>query len=386
MGKKRYFFIFFIIVFICLLGLISGEIILRLFSPGWLQQRMATLNSGNSKFLFGNDIGWPVELVNGKFVRFLPFSTIEFSHYEYHYDAHFDEWGGRVIANQPPFKSKVMIPFMGDSFIFGIGVEDNETYVNLLAAYSNIRYLNLGVPGSGLPEQLDILECRHKELNSPPLYIFNFSEQNDFHDLLRYYKYIPDRKGRAQSKDILQVFLEEINMYAYHNPLLKKLYIIQFIKVKLLYYYARITSKQLIEPIFLIADKSNVPYLSEAERCLDKEISRCVSLSNQLHFKTIFIIIPSLYQVYPDLLKLKCQYYGLNLKNIDITSPNRILRAKLEARHIPYIDILECMRHKGNGLYYALDSHLTAAGNIAVAECLREKLEKTISDTMQIDK
>ena len=52
---------------------------------------------------------------------------------------------------------------MGDSFAFGVGVDDRQTYVNLLDLKSSLRYLNLGVPGSALPNHLDIIEYRHVE-------------------------------------------------------------------------------------------------------------------------------------------------------------------------------------------------------------------------------
>lgn len=110
-------------------------------------------------------LGPSVRKENGQFLSFTPFSRFTISHYEYRHSADIDELGAESSRKRPPGRSSV--PFVGDSFVFGIGVPDQETFVNHLARGAPWRFVNLGVPGTSLNLQLDIVEKRHAELGSP---------------------------------------------------------------------------------------------------------------------------------------------------------------------------------------------------------------------------
>jgi hypothetical protein len=52
------------------------------------------------------------------------------------------------------------IVLFGDSFTFGVGVEDVETFASRIAmGFPQYRLINLGVPGSALVQQLEILKA-----------------------------------------------------------------------------------------------------------------------------------------------------------------------------------------------------------------------------------
>src|SRR5262245_30906486 len=112
------------------LTILSLEVTARVLAPAWLVQRMLFLNPPTNGNTLGSDLGWKVDLKKGHFWRFTPYSEIDVANVEYYNKAHIDEYGGRVTANRT--ESKNFVPFLGDSFTFGIGVADAETFASLL--------------------------------------------------------------------------------------------------------------------------------------------------------------------------------------------------------------------------------------------------------------
>ena len=175
--RKEIFFSVFAVLAGCFMGAVLCEVTLRAFGPHWLKLRIQEVGVKNITGLdegnFGSDKDWPVEENNGRFVRFTPLSKFKVWHYEYDMEANIDQWGGRKTLNSPGADKNALIPFLGDSFTFGVGVKDDETYGSLLSKTMSYPLINLGMPGSCLANHLDILEHRHAELGSPQLYVFN---------------------------------------------------------------------------------------------------------------------------------------------------------------------------------------------------------------------
>ncbi|OMH25696.1 SGNH/GDSL hydrolase family protein [Motiliproteus sp. MSK22-1] len=85
---------------------------------------------------------------------------------------------------QTPDKSKISstVALIGDSFTFGIGVNDPETFTSKLnQADSSREYINLGIPGYSTDQQYLLLKYRHSRLKADH-YILMFYLGNDFLD------------------------------------------------------------------------------------------------------------------------------------------------------------------------------------------------------------
>ena len=208
-------------------ALTAAEVYLRAAGPDWLELRMRELTAGNAQS-FGSDRAWPVEKRGGRIVRFEPGAELTVQHVEYHKTAHFDELGARVTGDRRG--RTPLIPFLGDSFTFGIGVEDDETFVSHLARKSGRRVLNLGVPGFSLKEELDIIEFRHEELGSPPLYVFVAYAGNDLYET--WARAAQPAPSGAASKS--PPWYARANALVYHHPLLRTSYLLQFSRQSLL--------------------------------------------------------------------------------------------------------------------------------------------------------
>lgn len=361
-----------------------AEGFLRVLGPGWLKERMKEVGvptmTDADPAGFGSDKDWPILRRNGRFIKYEPLKKMRVQHYEYDLEAATDKWGGRASFHSGEFSDR-LIPFLGDSFIFGVGVKDQEVFVSLLAQDLKKPLINLGVPGSCLSNHLDLIEERHKELNTPNVYVLGFFLGNDLTNLYDY----PSRKPRDNNASNLEPLknakstqaLQGINDFIRHSPVLRRMYLIQFVKSKLLILYNDRRAKKGVirrmdDDLFHVIQPSQ--HLDEMTALLKEEIVRARAIAKRLRFKPIFILIPDRHQVYPARWEAKLRYYGLKPQEVDAELPNRILSQELSAQGFFYIDPLECLRQKAKEskepLYYTLDNHLTKTGHRCLAECV----------------
>lgn len=366
--KKKIVFFVFAIVFGLSLGLIVAEIGLRLAGPAWLRQYMVGTNL-DGQIRYGSDAGWPVDSRGGKFVRFKPDKQFNVNYYEYNTTIHTDKWGGRLVPSVKKAARVPIVPVLGDSFSFGLGVKDEETFINLICKNSDVIYLNLGAPGSSLPNQLDILEFRHKELGSPQLYIFVFYLGNDFTDMIKYYE--GSKNYESQNSGVIR-FID-------NSKLIQRSYLAQFLlhyhsdqsdskgKHKTRYYRTP-DGKRISNSVYLLMSHSK-SYSLEVENVLNRSLDRLEDLSKNLHFSAEFIVIPDKRQADPYHFNKQASVLGLSPDTLDRSFPDRFLEEHLEQRGIPYLDLMACLKDRP-GMYYKIDDHFTAAGHRAVADCI----------------
>jgi lysophospholipase L1-like esterase len=112
----------------------------------------------------------------------------------HHHSAEFDltvkinnlGFRGPVTAIQ---KTKKRVLFIGDSFTFGWGVEDHETWVQLLQAqFPELELLNLGRGGTHPGEHVQLAR-RVVPVLKPDLVIMGVLQGNDLHQLMRLIAY-----------------------------------------------------------------------------------------------------------------------------------------------------------------------------------------------------
>ena len=346
-------------------ALTAAEVYLRAAGPDWLELRMRELTAGNAQS-FGSDRAWPVEKRGGRIVRFEPGAELTVQHVEYHKTAHFDELGARVTGERRG--RTPLIPVLGDSFTFGVGVEDDETFASHLARKSGRRVLNLGVPGFSLKEELDIIEFRHEELGSPPLYVFVAYAGNDLYETWARAAQ-PAPSGAAPKSP---PWYARANALVYHHSLLRKSYLLQFSRQSLLTFLdpSRKTGMHFL--FRLIRDEA---FLEECIRVYSKQMERLERLGREKSFETIFVVIPAKYQIDQEQFEAKAVYYGIDGAHLDPHAPTRALVEIYEHFGFPVIDASSCLQKSGSvaTLYYVQDAHFTSAGHRAFARCLLDE-------------
>lgn len=347
-------------------ALTAAEVYLRAAGPDWLELRMRELTAGNAQS-FGSDRPWPVEKRGGRIVRFEPGAELTVQHVEYHKTAHFDELGARVTGDgrgRTP-----LIPILGDSFTFGIGVEDDETFASHLARKSGRRVLNLGVPGFSLKEELNVVELMHEELGSPPLYVFVAYAGNDLYETWARRAAQPAPSGAAPKSP---PWYARANALVNHHPLLRKSYLLQFSRQSLLTFLDPSRKTGMSFLFRLIRDEA---FLEECIRVYSKQMERLERLGRENSFDTIFVVIPAKYQIDQEQFEAKAVYYGIDGAHLDPHAPTRALVEIYEHFGFPVIDASGCLQNSGSvaTLYYVQDGHFTGAGHRAFARCLLDE-------------
>jgi hypothetical protein len=385
--KKKVLFAIIAVLFGMTAASIVAEFALRIAGPEWLTRQMKSTNLEGA-LRYGSDAGWPVETVNRRFVRFKPNQEFPVDYYEYHTIVHTDQWGGRA-ANSARKNNSVLIPVLGDSFAFGLGVKDEETFISQLNTKSEYQYLNLGVPGSALPNQLDIIEFRHKELHSSRVYVFTFYPGNDYTDILKYYGYRKQEEKNLDGSTGLDKLIEVV----YNDRFLGRSYLLQFLGRVLArrqeisgietrgrgmsLSFRTSQGKRIGNSVYLMMSGS-ADYERVVDKYLEQALQRLVKLSRNLDFKPVFIIIPDKHQVEQKLFQTQAKHYELSTEMLDPVFPDQFFEKKLEKDGIQYVDTFSCLKDR-TGYYFKIDDHLTSAGHQAVADCISGELDRKIS-------
>ena len=97
---------------------------------------------------FDPELGW----------RLTPHWSGSHQHYDFNVDYHIDYTGLRADPQESDARPRVAV--LGDSFTFGLGVADTETFVSLLNADEETpaSYVNLGVPGYSTDQEYLLLK------------------------------------------------------------------------------------------------------------------------------------------------------------------------------------------------------------------------------------
>ncbi|MBN1687688.1 MAG: SGNH/GDSL hydrolase family protein [Candidatus Omnitrophica bacterium] len=363
---------------------------LRLWAPSWLETRMKSFNFENDLRSFGTDLHWPVEEKDGFYLKFIPGSRFRVNHYEFDHEVHINAWGGRRTPFCQEGNESFVIPFLGDSFTFGIGVRDDETFVNLLSAEMKKCFLNLGMSGAALDYQIQLIKRRHDELGNPRLYVFNLFMGNDLSPSVNE----KQEKPRIENLELLTKkehrswdnFILTVNYFFYHVDFLPKSYALQYIRAKLiaLINQARMRKGSAVfaDSIYGVMERSQEPSLRE---WIHGKIASLARLAEEKGFEVFILMIPDGHQVSDGLFRERARYYGIPVDQYDRELPNRVLADELEKAGIPYLDLLPCMRQyeraellksQGENLYYLQDNHLTPLGHRVVADCAIGPLRK----------
>jgi lysophospholipase L1-like esterase len=379
-GNERWFAV--ITVFLAIAtSLAVSELVLRLFPPAWLRYRMESLALDGRVRTFRTDHGFRFQMKNGGFWRLEPNSQIVVSDNEFVYTAHIDEFGGRKVRQvEWADKSMPVLPFMGDSFTFGVGVSDEETFASVLSAeVQELRILNLGVPASALNDHRRTVALRHEELGRPKKYIFFFFLGNDFSDLLNSPFDVERSSGGVKHNT------NNTNNIVVRNAILKQSYLVQLARTSLdqvVYNKPRSAAGFDAEPIFPIMNTVDDEYRSRAQTVLESTLDELARMHRELDFQSLIVAVPDRYQINEKLRKIDAPKYGYNDAILDPSRPNSLLKGSIITKGISFFDPTPCLRTAADpsALYYKIDIHFTAAGHRAFSHCLAPELKRFVRD------
>ncbi|MDP6526119.1 MAG: SGNH/GDSL hydrolase family protein [Kiritimatiellia bacterium] len=239
----------------------------------------------------------------------------------------------------PAVEGSPEVIFLGDSFTFGLGVTDEQTFVHLFARDSGLSCVNLARPGTGTGEQIDILEHFLGEEKWRPKNIKlcmavmtdSLLVGNDLADtLIHSWRNGGETRGPAWYQK-----LSDLEHILPHSNLAR------------VFWYC-------FAPRLRIAfsKRSSQAELAEALRLTEQELLRLARLSGELGFSYEVIIIHPLNDI----------------MNNTHGETERIMKELIQ--DVPVRSTAYLYEHAPMDFYYPYDAHLNPKGHVALAGML----------------
>ncbi len=243
--------------------------------------------------------------------------------------------------------------FLGDSFTYGFGLADNQTFASIYCTTRHLGCANLGMPGSGTLKQMRRLKQFVTDFHWKPkevkLFFFgmsgSFSNGNDFVD-----NYNWGRRQLAQSHASLALTDDEGTapavgtmsgkLIGIQRMLLEHSYLMRHVK----YNWGPLLKS-------MIVDEPGEVRMAEALKYTRQGLQELDDFSREIGFEyTIYLIVP--------VQDLTRGTYGATLKTLNEVSPK------------PAISTAPALLDTPFRYYYSYDGHLNPAGSQRVAEFL----------------
>lgn len=292
---------------------------------------------------------------------------------------------GERGPNVPIGENDFIILGLGDSFAFGQGVDFNETFFEIIENKlqenypgKNARVLNFGVGGYNNKQELLMAKRLSSEM-SPKLVIVGVFIGNDIYgnaeNFLNYdvqnYCLVSNQSQTSRKKYFKELIGENFKSYAFISQKIRMIPVL----------------REFLISIGLMGEKRMPPYVETLKNPpaktiesgwieTDKTIREFADFAEQNSAKTVFVLIPSAYQVYGGKLKKEFELYGVNPAGYEIDYPEKRIKNELEGKkNVVVIDLLpEFRENSGKKLYYENDPHWNAEGNRLAAEIIFKKL------------
>lgn len=247
----------------------------------------------------------------------------------------------------PGTKGSPEIVFLGDSFTYGYGLNDDETFASIYCKELGRDCVNLGMPGSGtarqvrrLQEFLDRYQWKPKEVK---LFFFgmsgSFSAGNDFVDNYSYARFMEQQAAGVQPRREARPQGAAARLIATQTTLLEHSYLMRRAK-----YHWGPMMKSLV-----VVDPGN-----RLERALEdtrQALGELDALSRRAGFEySIYAIVP--------------------VQDIIRGSHPQTLQALNEVAPKPAIATAQLFEDSPARFYFAYDGHLNALGSRTLAEYL----------------
>jgi len=363
------------------------EIALRLFFPQSLSPSFKPTNDKDTFTEYDSVLGW----------RLKPNTRGHFFTGEFQTFINNNEQGLRMNRTIALNKSKFRIAFLGDSNVWGFGVNDKDRMSEQLERIlKNIEVINFGVSGYGTDQyylQLnttvlkynpdavittfypnDLIESGNPLLQGYPKPFFNITLQG----LVLTNVPVPQVKNWGQRDYSVIV---RINFFLSHTSH-------TYVLIKPLFHkiYLEFTGPGNVVPywIEIIKTKPTEEYANYIR--LNKEIyCGMTHFLKQRNITLTVVNIPHRSYLIEKELKTQLKDYHVNKYEIDIKRPSIIMSNLSKECGFNFVDMYPHFKNNTNPkeFYYLFDEHLTAKGHKYIAEILAKEFKKEISKTQK---
>ena len=284
---------------------------------------------------------------------------------------------GNGFRNAWPWPEQADIVVVGDSFVFGYGVQDTEAWPALLSqALPQARVINLGFIGTGPQQYLRIYETFGTPLH-PKVIVVGLLLINDFWDAATFEKWV-----NAHTTEHYIAWRSRRNRFTLRHPILSiNNLLLRYSYIYNLGYSAyKAKSKggtvrleladggklQLVPSLLEYATSLGQPDRREFRLVL-KALVDFQALARQQGAHLLVVFQPSKEEVYLPFLETTVA---------DLSAP---LRAALDANGIAYLDLTATFRQcarAGKRLFFEVDGHPNTQGLQLIAQDVLAYLSK----------
>jgi lysophospholipase L1-like esterase len=290
------------------------------------------------------------------------------------------EFDTEVVTNQkglrgpevgPKLEGTIRILAIGDSFTFGVGAQQEETWpARLERRMPNAQVLNAGAPGFGVPDEVAWFEAHGVDLH-PDVVVVAVFLANDLQDAS------PDQPKVAVVDGALVVPGETGGLRRwlyYHSHLFRllKSSVLEGRVRSLLGLKEPWATRELRAELSLYA-----PTLPEELKKGAEATENAVARLASRGVPVVAVLIPSLPQVDSRRWTALLDRFSLDPAGHDPRRPNRLFREIFEKHGVPVLDLtdtFEAAVRQGQRIYYPIDQHLTPAGYDLMARTIGEFL------------
>jgi hypothetical protein len=276
------------------------------------------------------------------------------------------------IFNSPDFRTKITtnsqgfrdneeslvnpeILFLGDSFGFGWGVEDNKTCAFFLEELTGKSVLNMGVSGFGTIQEFLLLRrfTRDRDMCGKTA-VFLFCP-NDLRDStghgLPYPVVYRDKNGFTKYRKVKESDFKDWLLNA------EKARLPDFYRYSYLAYGVRAAARRIKQ--FIIKEKyqNSLKSAQEQERIFRLVIKDIKSFSREKGINIVFVYIPN---------------YILTGDDKEIFN---VIKPVLDEQKIPFLDLRPALEKED---YWHYDEHWRVSGHFKTAQAIKKFLEKII--------
>jgi hypothetical protein len=283
---------------------------------------------------------------------------------------------GREIGPKDEERCRILV--IGDSFTFGIGVEDDETYPVLLDGLLADEVINGGVSAMGVPHEVRWLE-RHGLAVNPDVVVLATYMGNDFQDAMSQWANREVVYGRLYQKKERSALKEWLFLNSQLYVLLKESVptpVQGWVRARL----------GLGEPWSVQRLRSSFSFFAEELSETELEgventaaaLDELVDLAAEHGVELAALTIPDAMQAADGPWEETVRQLGVDPSDYDRDAPTRRMLELLAERGIPARDLTEPFRRgtaRGETLYWPVDRHWTPLGHELAAARVAEFLE-----------
>lgn len=274
----------------------------------------------------------------------------------------------RELGPKAPGRRRVL--FLGDSFTFGVGVEDHQTFPRRVESTLRVRGLdieavNAGVPGFGTVDEATWLEL-HGSAVDPDAIVLAVFLGNDIQNAEPSYlaRRIDDDQGdiAGETHDVRTWLYYNSHLFlllkhAVPRPLMNRLRN----AIGLESWFAQNTLDEL-SPSALRPPA----WVKGAIATTDAALGRIHAYATSARIPLYAILLPDVTEVDPAAWRAALAQLGLDASDYDVARGGSTYLALLAARGIPALDLrpaLSAARGAGMRTYYRFDRHFTLMGH-----------------------